>query len=276
MMKAQQVKQMCKQAYEELIEAVEAGKSETLLNYLKVMGRFHRYSLGNQMLIQIQRKNAKHLAGFCTWQKLGRSVKKGAKGIAIMAPVVCKKKRSDLGEDEKLLELEHIHTFKTVYVFDIKDTDGTSLPEFAQVKGDPGVSLEQLKAYISAKGILLKSQHLYGSTQGYSAGGLIVLKSGLSQAEEFSTLVHELVHEILHRDQDIKKIDRKIMELEAEAAAYVVCQGIGLDTGTSNSDYIQLYDGDKKSLLGSLSRIQMTASEILESITSDKRQAQAA
>ena len=84
-----------------------------------------------------------------------------------------------------------------------------------------------------------------------------------------SVLVHELAHELLHCDPANRPKEKKVREAEAEAVAYVVCQGIGLDVNTASSDYIQLYDGDKKTLIASLERIQKTAGEILEAVTDD-------
>lgn len=82
-------------------------------------------------------------------------------------------------------------------------------------------------------------------------------------------MVHELAHEMLHQDPVNRPKDKTVREAEAEAVAYVVCQGIGLDVNTASSDYIQLYDGNKKTLLASLERIQRTAAEILEGVTGE-------
>ena len=65
--------------------------------------------------------------------------------------------------------------------------------------------------------------------------------------------------------------EKSVREAEAEAVAYVVCQGIGLDANTASSDYIQLYDGDKKTLMASLERIQRTAAKILEAVAAEDR-----
>jgi hypothetical protein len=92
-------------------------------------------------------------------------------------------------------------------------------------------------------------------------------KHRLCLAEEFSVLCHELAHEMLHRDNTPK--DKKVRETEAEAVAFVVCHGVGLDASSASSDYIQLYDGDRKTLLESLERIQRTAAEILGAITEE-------
>ena len=91
-MKANHARKVSQQAFNELVEAVEAGKSQKLVEYLKAMGRFHNYSLGNAILIGFQKPDATNIAGFRTWQKLGRHVKKGEHGIAIMAPIVWRRK----------------------------------------------------------------------------------------------------------------------------------------------------------------------------------------
>ena len=267
-MKTNHAREVSKQAFNELVEAVEAGKSQKLVEYLKTMGRFHSYSLGNAIMIGFQKPDATHVAGFRTWQKLGRHVKKNEKGIAIMAPIVwCKKvtntadKRNAQDHDE-----ETTMAFKTAYVFDISQTDGKPLPEFARVNGDPSVYTERLREYITGRGIVLEYSDAIGSAEGVSAGGLIKLKKGLTVAEELSVLAHEAAHEILHRNKETMPKEKKVRETEAEAVAFFVCHGIGLDVNTASSDYIQLYNGDKETLMESLVRIQKTASEILEAV----------
>jgi antirestriction protein ArdC len=229
------------------------------------MGKFHNYSLENAILIGFQKPDATHVAGFRTWKRLGRYVKKGEHGIAIMAPITYRKKKPE-ESDNREPEDEEVRTFKTVHVFDISQTDGKPLPEFAHVNGDPGVYIERLRQYVTNKGIVLEYTDLIGSAEGVSAGGLIKLKRGLTPAEELSVLAHEAAHEILHSDKDKRPRDKKIRETEAEAVAFVVCHGIGLDVNSASSDYIQLYSGDKKTLMESLERIQRTAAEILGAV----------
>jgi antirestriction protein ArdC len=264
-MKPNRAKNVSQQAFNELVEAVEAGKSQRLIEYLKTMGRFHKYSLGNAILIGFQKPDATHVAGFRTWKRLGRHVKKGEHGIAIMAPIVYRKKKTG-DSDNKESEDEEVRTFKTVHVFDISQTDGKQLPEFARVNGDPGVYTERLRKYINSNGIVLEYSDAIGSADGVSAGGLIKLKKGLSAAEELSVLAHEMAHEKLHKNRENMPKGQKVRETEAEAVAFVVCYGIGLNTNSASSDYIQLYNGDKEMLIESLERIQKTASEILEAV----------
>ena len=268
-MKTNYARNVSQQAFDELIEAVEGGKSQKLVEYLKTMGRFHNYSLGNAILIGFQKPNATKVAGFRTWQKLGRHVKRNEKGIAIMAPIVRRRKEKradDDEENEQKSEDEIAMAFKTAYVFDISQTDGKPLPEFARVNGDPGVYTERLRKYVYSRGIRLEYSDAIGSAEGVSAGGLIILKNGLTAAEEFSVLAHEAAHENLHKNRENMPKDKKVRETEAEAVAFVVCHAIGLDTNGASSDYIQLYNGDKETLIDSLERIQKTASEILEAV----------
>jgi hypothetical protein len=100
-MKINHARNVSQQAFNELVEAIEAGKSHKLVEYLKTMGRFHNYSLGNAILIGFQKPNATHVAGFRTWQKLGRHVKRNEKGIAIMVPIVKHRKVKQVNDGEE-------------------------------------------------------------------------------------------------------------------------------------------------------------------------------
>jgi antirestriction protein ArdC len=261
-----EIQKIVREGFEKLVRDIEQGVSDTLKSYLKAMGMFHRYSVGNAILIHLQRPGATHVAGFRAWQRLGRHVRRGEHGIAIMAPVVYRKKpRQEKGKRD---EDEVVSTFKAAYVFDISQTEGKPLPKFGRVGGDPGVYMERLERFISGKSIKLERGDLR-IVDGVSIGGTILLKASLTAAEEFSVLVHELAHEMLHQDPGNRPKEKTVREAEAEAVAYVVCQGVGLDVNTASSDYIQLYNGDKKTLMRSLERIQRTAGEILEAVTDE-------
>ena len=103
--------------------------------------------------------------------------------------------------------------------------------------------------------------------KGLSHGGKITLLSGMQPAEEFSTLVHEIAHEMLHRGDRRTLTTKQVRETEAEAVAFVVCQSVGLQNGTSSQDYIQLWHGDANLLRESLQAVQQTAAVILGGIT---------
>lgn len=262
-MNTEQAKQLADNALNLLAEALERGQSDTLKRYLATMGRFHNYSFGNCMLIAVQRPDATHVAGFHAWLKFQRHVRKGEKGIVILAPMVGKKRPEDGAEEDSQ---NRLFGFRAAHVFDVSQTDGEPLPEFAQVKGNPRGFVEKLKAMIADTSITLDYSEMIAPAKGVSRGGSITLLPGLVAAEEFSVLVHEFAHEKLHRTERRATTTKIIRETEAEAVAFVVSQAIGLDTGTAASDYIQLYSGDRGTLSESLTLIQQAAAEIIHGI----------
>jgi hypothetical protein len=263
-MNSDQAKALSDTALTKLMEALECGQSETLKSYLAVMSRFHRYSWNNALLIYMQRPNATHVAGFHAWLRMRRYVRKGEKGIAILAPIVGRKKSIDgeLLEDEQT----RLFGFKITHIWDLSQTEGEPLPQFAKVTGDPQDATERLKAFIATKSIALEYDERIRPANGLSSGGKITLLPGLSSAEEFSVLVHECAHELLHRGERRSQTNHIVRETEAEAVAFVVSTAIGLDPGSSSSDYIQLHSGDKATLAESLGFVQRTAAEILKAI----------
>lgn len=279
-MKTEDAKNLIEQQLDNLSSALESGKSETLSAFLSTMARFHRYSLGNVLLIMCQAPEATHVAGFATWKSLGRFVKPGEKGIAILAPMFLKDKSaegdlppenassSNARPPDGVEEATDQHLrFRVVYVFDVSQTDGDPLPEFAKVSGEPGDYADRLKGLVRQLSIELEYSEELGGAFGVSKGGSITLRQGLDPAQEFTTLVHELAHEILHQGQGRAGTTKTSRELEAEAVAFVVAQAIGLDTGTASSDYIQLYKGDKELLVKSLDSIRQAAGTILEALS---------
>ena len=245
-------------ALSELESDLAAGQSATLSKFLATLATFHNYSFSNVMLICLQRPDATQVAGFNAWKKLGRYVKKGEKGIGIIAPMVFGK-APDAAEGDDSPRIR----FKVVRVFDLSQTDGEPLPGFAAIGGDPGEHLALLRDIVKRRNITLDYAEITGGAHGVSRGGSITIRPDLSPAEGFSVLVHELAHELLHR-KDRRAATNKIQrETEAEAVAYVVSKAIGLDCGSHASDYIQLYQGDAKLLSASLDLIQKTAADIL-------------
>jgi len=255
-----------KEALTKLEESLRQGKSDSLVEYLQVLGRFHRYSLRNLLLISSQNPHATQVAGFSTWKKLGRNVMKGEKGIRILAPVKYKSKRDDtatkdVGGEEKVLA-----GFKCVSVFDISQTEGKPLPEFSRVKGDPGEYLERLKSVVTDMGISLEVATIPGGALGLSKGGKIQIAAGQTPESEFTTLAHETAHELMHNKSDRREKSKTVVETEAEAVAFVVCHAIGLDAESQSTDYIQLYQGDAELLQESLASIQETAAWMIDAI----------
>ncbi len=262
-MKAEDARRMTDAALDSLARSLEQGKSEALTRYLTTMARFHRYSFGNIMLIVTQRPDATQVAGFHTWKQCNRWVKKGEKGIVIIAPMVLKPKDTEATRPD---QDESRVWFRAVHVFDLSQTDGEPLPEAAVVKGEPGDFTNRLRAHIQSRGIRITHEHIPAGALGVSKGGEIRTRPDLAPAQQFEVLVHELAHEMLHHGESAIRGSKTAMETEAEAVAFVVCHAIGLDTTTAASDYIQLHQGSKETLASSLDRIQKTANAILECV----------
>jgi len=263
-MKSEQIKEITEKATEQLVAALQQEHSEALTRYLKAIGRFHRYSLHNVLLIALQKPNASYVAGFRTWNELGRFVKKGEKGIMILAPIA-RRKAENSEDDEK--EPSRIAGFRAAYVFDVSQTDGKELPQIGLVEGDPREYSDKLRRFATEEGISVEYSEDITPARGTSYGGRVAILPDQSPAEEFSTLAHELAHELLHRGDRRASTNKQIRETEAEATAFVVCQAIGLQTGSAATDYIQLWNGDVQTLTESLGYIRQAASQMLEALT---------
>jgi hypothetical protein len=180
-----------------LIEQLEQGHSEGLTAYLTAMGRFHNYSFGNILEIARQRPAATRVAGLYAWNQLGRKVKKGERGIRILAPVIGVRRKKD-SEAEKEIRTQNQAVLvgsRSAYVFDVSHTEGNELPELSErVTGNVGEYQDRLFDFISAQGITLEFKESIAPALGMSYGGRIAILPGQGAGEEFSTLVHELAH----------------------------------------------------------------------------------
>jgi len=268
-MKRDETIELVKTGFERLETALKEGKSAELLAYLSTTARFHNYSFRNLLLIWQQKEDATRVAGYQAWKKLGRTVKKGEKGIAIFAPMPFKKKNAKpepAADNKEATDKEPtMMGFKVVHVFDIAQTEGNALPEMAKIDGNVGNNLDRLKQVVIQTDIELKFANLDG-VNGYSAGGKIVIDRSLSAAEMFQTLAHELAHEFLHQGDRKSAVSKTVRETEAEAVGFIVADAFGLDSIKHCSDYIQLYNGNAETLRESLQQIQSTARSIIESI----------
>lgn len=256
-------------------EVFESGKYE---EYLSTMAKFHNYSLNNTLLISMQMPDASYVAGFNSWKNnFGRTVKKGEKGIKILAPSPYKiKTETTVLEDGKEMKEEKevtIPAFKPVTVFDISQTEGKDLPDItAPLLG----SVERYETLI----IILKSispvpiyfRKMNEEQYGYYSRDLkeIAIREGLSELHTVKTAIHEIAHALLHdgpNDKEPPK-DRRTKEVEAESVAYTVCQHFGLNTSEYSFSYIAGWSGDRetKQLRDSLETIRKTASSIISQI----------
>ena len=213
---------------ERLAADLSAGKPESLKAYLRVVAKFHDYSYGNTLLIMLQKRDATLVAGFRKWKQMGRFVRRGEKGIAILVPVFPAKKRKDKKQHEevkheqpvKLMDMVENKTdvddqpvsFRVGYVFDISQTDGEPLPDPFSSKGianEDHITLTE--AGIRKSGAVLKYGKVvgaYGTTN--TSSNTITIDPALTGVMRLQTLAHEWGHFILHRDG---KLAKKIEEL---------------------------------------------------------------
>jgi len=207
-MKLEDIKNRTKDAVDYLVQSLESGHSEVLTEYLGTMARFHTYSFGNVMLIARQKPDATNVAGIRAWNSLGRFVKRGEKGILILAPMVGhrRSRQNEIATDidtsntaDERKPQPQLIGFRAVYVFDISQTEGKELPTLTEVQGDVSGYRERLFEFVQSQGVELNYSERIAPAKGLSHGGKITLLSGMKPAEEFSTLIHEIGHEMLHR-----------------------------------------------------------------------------
>jgi hypothetical protein len=253
-----------------LIEQLEAGKSDRLIDYMTAMARFRRYSLSNVMEIARQRPGSTRIAGIYAWNQLGRRVKKGEKGIRILAPVIGVRRKKDANAAEQDIRTQNepvVVGFRPVWVWDQEQTTGADLPELeSTIAGEVGTRRERLLDFIGRQGIALAFDDRIAPALGVCYGNKIVLLPGQLAAEEFTTLVHEAAHALLHGASRRIATTKAVRETEAEAVAFVVGTAIGLDMGTNSSDYIALWHGNADLLAESLEVVQKTAAVILAAL----------
>ncbi|HEY1501267.1 MAG TPA: ArdC family protein [Acidobacteriaceae bacterium] len=263
---------LIQQSVAHLIELLRTGHSEALTAYLAAMARFHQYSFGNILAIARQKPTATRVAGFGTWKEMGRFVKKGEKGIQILAPVTGYRRRKTESEVDTAAENSETEAkprpvlvgFRAVYVFDVSQTEGVDLPEFDRhISGEVGGNRDRLIAFLGQQNIRLEFSENIAPALGVSYGGKIALYPGQSPAEEFVTLVHETAHELLHKADRRTKTTGVVRETEAEAVAFIVGEAVGLKMGQVSSDYIQMYAGNAALVAESLEVIQRASSVIL-------------
>jgi hypothetical protein len=251
-----------------LIEQLEAGHSDALTAYLNAMSRFHNYSFGNILEIARQKPDATRIAGLYAWNQFGRKVKKGERGIRILAPIigVKRKKEEEAQKDITKQNTRVLVGFRNAYVFDVAQTEGPELPAMRQINGDVGQNCDRLISFIEKQGIALVFSEKISPALGMSYGGRIAILPGQTKAEEFSTLVHELAHEMLHKAERRTTTTKVVKETEAEAIAFVIGKAVGLETGSASADYIHLYHGNASLLAESLEVIQQTSAVILAAL----------
>jgi len=247
----------------------EFQSSDMWKNYLDTISVFHNYSPCNCLLIKLQYPSATFVAGFNVWKKLGRFVKKGEKGIAILAPVYknfTRQVETVNGEIEEIEETVLIG-FRTVYVFDITQTEGKelNLSIYHPLKGQaPEDLITSIENIIFSIGYSITYGDC-GKAEGYtnSIQKLVFINNTREPLTQLATLVHELAHILLHNPTQLSRDEQ---EFEAESVAYVVLKSLGIEIGQSAFAYITVWHPTLKDFLERAERVRIAANNILDRI----------
>ena len=285
-----------KQQMKEITERLEQGvkdifTSEMYTTYLRTMAKFHNYSFNNTLLIAMQRPDATLVAGFNAWKnKFNRYVKKGEKGIQIIAPAPIKEveEREKIDKDTGLAvlnesgepEMERVEyvipRFRVTTVFDVSQTDGEPLPSLEVNELTASVKEYALltAAIEQVSPVPIRFDEIEGDAKGYysDADKEICIQVGMGESQTIKTMIHEVAHAMLHNSDFMKQNgeekDRLTKETEAESIAFTVCSALGIDTSDYSFPYVASWASGKemKELKDSMDTIRLTAADFLEKL----------
>jgi antirestriction protein ArdC len=222
-------------------EQMESAARELLTSdgwqrWAQTRASFHKYSMGNTMLIALQAPDASQVAGFRKWQELGRQVRKGERSIKIMAPMSVKD-RDAVGE-----ETGEVRTFfRSVSVFDVAQTDGEDLPEAPRepIEGDSHAAyVGRLERFARVElGFTVEYEPLteVGGYCSAKSKRIVVSTNVGCPNRHVRVLVHEIAHAL---GVSCVEYGRDDAEVIVETAAYIVCGAIGLDTSGESVPYV--------------------------------------
>ena len=250
---------------------------EDWLKYLKFQSLFYRYSFGNTILIFLQNPEASYVMGYKAWNKLGRYVRKGSKGLAILAP--CIKKVETFKEPENKAEYHDqegekdiqkvLSGFRIAYVFDIADTDGSDEMLPVLVKGLSGNTETERDIFIRLMTVISKEFVVQEVTGTSSKGSynleskIISVRSDLEYLQRIKTLLHETAHAYDFEMNPEVDIPRNRRELIAESVAFVVSMRLGLDTTSYTMSYLQSWLKSKEELKTIADTVQKVSYKII-------------
>ncbi len=235
---------------------------EDWMKFLSFQAQFYNYSFGNAMLIFSQNPNATYVKGYKAWNQLGRYVKKGSKGLAILAPCIRKVEVFKEPENKNLYHDEEaekeikkvVSGFRIAYVYDIADTDGDDSMLPVLVTGLAGNGEQEKEIYERLLNVISK-EHCVQEVSGTTSKGsfnleteVISIRGDLEYLQKIKTLLHEYAHLLdfqMHPEDDISRNRR---ELIAESVAFIVSLRLGLDTSRYSMSYIKSWLKDKEEL----------------------------
>lgn len=277
-----------KQLTDQLTDGVKAVRdSGEYKKLLAVMAKFPHYSMNNCMLIAMQRPDATLCQGFDGWKRMGRYVKKGEKGIKIIAPApyTVQKEVDKLdsngkpvidsdGEHVKETKEYQVMGFKAETTFDVSQTDGKELPKIGvdELKGEVDKYELMMGVLKDLSPVPIGFEDIKSGAKGYyhTTEKRIAIQNDMSELQTIKTCLHEITHAMLHADAP-KEISKNRKELEAEGTACIVLKYMGYDTDAYSFPYLTGYttDADMKELKDSLNTIRKTSSKIITKIENE-------
>ena len=289
---ANNIEKQLKEISERLEQGVkEIFTSERYTEYLNTMSKFHNYSFNNTLLITMQKPEATLVAGYQAWQKkFNRHVKRGEKGIQIIAPAPIREKQEiekidpvtkepvigDDGQPETEIVEMVIPRFRVTTVFDVSQTEGEPIAELKvpELTGSVQFYDTFMQALQNISPVPIRMMNVEGEAKGYyhQTEKYIAIKEDMSNVQTMKTGVHEVSHALLH-DREVMDAegvlkDQTTKEVEAESIAYIVCNHFGLDTSEYSFTYIASWceSRDMKALKASMDTIRKTSAEIIGNI----------
>lgn len=279
-----------KMTVDEILKSLETGirdfmQTDRYRDYLKAVSRFHDYSTNNIALITMQKPDATLVAGYTTWKNaFNRNVRKGEKGIRIIAPAPVKVEKENevldaYGNLRKEKVTVTIPKYKCVSVFDVSQTEGDRLPDIDPVElmADVDDYGNLIRALEMTSRVPVSYTEIDDGARGYfdARSEKIVIKSGMGQSQTVKTLIHEIAHSFLHGKEDGGALmPSATKEVEAESVAYTVCSALGIDTSEYTFPYVTAWASktDNGALKDSMDRIRETASEIIHTVSDRYRE----
>ncbi|WP_022770889.1 ArdC-like ssDNA-binding domain-containing protein [Butyrivibrio sp. NC2007] len=273
----------------ELTDQLEVGvkgvrNSAEFKNLLATMAKFPHYSVNNCILITMQKPDATLCQSYTGWKNMGRYVKKGERGIRVIAPAPYKiEKEVDKvdangkvildrdGEPVKETREINVMSYKAETTFDVSQTEGKELPQLAinELKGDVNKFTILMDIIKDISPVPIGFEDIKTGAKGYYhvQDKRIAIQEGMSDLQTLKTCLHEVVHAKLHADPG-KEINKNRKEIEAEGTAAVVLNFFGYDTSSYSFPYLASYSTDEglKELKSALGTIRSTSSMIIKSV----------
>ena len=256
----------------ELIESGVQRLLEDPNSFYRFAGKFHHYSIHNQLLIMAQNPDATRCASFTTWKALGRSVNKGERGLAIFYPIFGKPMEKVDPETGELTKHQPLIGFGVGTTFDVSQTSGDPLPVEPTIVDRLGLSAaakdvdRRGASYALGKGLRMTKLPI-GTARGFYAPRVETI--GLNQDLPFGDILttKTLLHEIAHYEDDrLFQDDRRDTEAVAESAAFIAMNHFGMDTSDYSHPYLATWAQDMSRLRANLGKAQKIATRLITTI----------